>query len=87
MQNVNFSLKGKETSFNSVGVRSIIAFIFAFNFSYFAVAQVEQRVKTPPDVLPVKADTSGINKDTLAVSSDTLNGSLIPLLSNSQEAI
>ena len=69
---VNFSLKGKELSFNSVGVRSIIAFIFAFNFSYFAVAQVEQRVKTPPDVLPVKADTSGINKDTLAVTADTL---------------
>ena len=69
---VNFSLKGKELSFNSVGVRSIIAFIFAFNFSYFAVAQVEQRVKTPTDVLPVKADTSGINKDTLAVTADTL---------------
>jgi hypothetical protein len=69
---VNFSLKGKELSFNSVGVRSIIVFIFAFNFSYFAVAQVEQRVKTPPDVLPVKADTSGINKDTLAVTADTL---------------
>ena len=69
---MNFSLKGKELSFNSVGVRSFIAFIFAFNFSYFAVAQVEQRVKTPPDVLPVKADTSGINKDTLAVTADTL---------------
>jgi len=36
------------------------------------MAQVEQRVKTPPDVLPVKADTSGIKKDTLVVTADTL---------------
>jgi hypothetical protein len=69
---VNFSHKGKELSLNSVGVRSIIAFIFAFNFSYFAVAQVEQRVKTPPDVLPVKTDTSGIKQDTLVVTADTV---------------
>ncbi|HMG92311.1 MAG TPA: putative LPS assembly protein LptD [Chryseolinea sp.] len=53
-------------------MRYLIAFIFAFNFSYSAMAQVEQRVKTPPDVLPVKADTSGIKKDTLVVTADTL---------------
>ena len=69
---MNFSLKGKEPYPNSVRVRSFILFIFAFNFSYIAIAQVEQRVKTPPDILPMKADTSGIKKDTLILAQDTL---------------
>jgi hypothetical protein len=69
---VNFSLKGKELSLNSGRVRAFIALIFALNFSCVAIAQVEQRVKTPPGVLPVKADTSGIKNDTLVVAPDTL---------------
>ena len=69
---MNFSLKGKELTFNSVRVRYLIAFIFAYNFASVALAQVEPRVKTPPDVLPFKSDTSSIRPDTLIVASDTL---------------
>jgi hypothetical protein len=36
------------------------------------MGQVEQRVKTPPGVLPIKADTSGIKNDTTVIAQDTV---------------
>ena len=69
---VNFSLKGKELPPNFLRVRYLSGVIFLIVFSQHAFAQVEPRVKTPPDVLPVKVDTAGVRSDTLNVASDTL---------------
>jgi hypothetical protein len=70
---VNFSLKGKELSFNFVCVRYFIAFIFTFGVVQWSVAQVEPRVKTPPGVLPIKADTAQAFKaDSIVLALDTL---------------
>ena len=69
---MNFSLKGKELSFNLLCVRYFIAFIFAVTFTQFAQAQVEPRVKTPPDLLPIKADTAVVQPDSTILAADTL---------------
>ena len=73
---MNFSLKGKELSFNFVCVRYFIAFIFTFSFVQLAVAQVEPRVKTPPDVLPFKADTLAPKPDSIILATDTLRNAV-----------
>lgn len=69
---MNFSLKGKGLPLNFLFVRSLIVVIFLLVLGHQAVAQVEPRVKTPPDVLPVRVDTTVTRSDTLRIASDTL---------------
>jgi hypothetical protein len=70
---VNFSLKGKELSFNFVCVRYFIAFILTFSIVQWSVAQVEPQVKTPPGILQIKADTAALPKpDSIILAADTL---------------
>ncbi|MBA4054251.1 MAG: hypothetical protein C0490_06030, partial [Marivirga sp.] len=54
-------------------MRYFIAFIFTFSIVQWSVAQVEPRVKTPPGVLPIKADTAKVFKpDSIVLALDTL---------------
>lgn len=55
-------------------MRYFIAFILVFcGLVQLAQSQVEPRVKTPAQILPVKADTSGtVKPDTLIVAADTV---------------
>src|SRR5688500_17797082 len=68
---VNFSLKAKVLSLTLARVRYFISFILLLFFIQVGYGQ-EPRVKTPPDVLPVKADTSKIDPDSIIVATDTL---------------
>jgi hypothetical protein len=69
---VNFSLKGKAPLLNFVLVRYLLVFIFVVVIRQTAAGQVEPRVNTPRDLLPVKTDTSGIKRDSLVLPTDTL---------------
>src|SRR5688500_18953446 len=69
---VNFSLKAKVRLFNSARVRYFISFILLFFILVTGYGQVESEVKPPSGILPVKADTSKINPDSIIVATDTL---------------
>jgi hypothetical protein len=54
-------------------VRYFIAFIFAFAIVQLAHSQVEPRVKTPPDILSIKADTSKTPQpDSVILANDSI---------------
>src|SRR5690348_2677662 len=72
---VNFSLKGKGPADNFLLVQRAVIFIFFIVFAHCASAQLEPRVKTPPGLLPVRADTvitPRSPRDSSLVASDTL---------------
>jgi hypothetical protein len=69
---VNFSLKAKVLSLTLARVRYLISFILLLFFFQVGYGQVEPQVKTPSEILPVKADTSKINPDSIIVAADTL---------------
>jgi len=68
---VNFSLKDKELSFNLIRVRYFIAFISTLGCIQYAAAQVEPQVKTPPELLPFKTDSTAIGPDSVVIAMDT----------------
>jgi len=69
---VNFSLKAKVLSLTLARVRYLISFILLLFFFQVGYGQVEPQVKTPSEILPIKADTSKINPDSIIVATDTL---------------
>jgi hypothetical protein len=69
---VNFSLKAKDLTINLSFVRQSFLFILLFFSAFTLFAQVEPTVKTPPGELPVKADTSRLQSDSLLTKSDSL---------------
>jgi len=72
---VNFSLKGKGPVDNFLPVQRAVIFIFFIICAHSSLAQLEPRVKTPPGLLPVKADstqTPVVSSDSLLIASDTL---------------
>lgn len=68
----NFSLEAKDIVINLRSVRYSFLLIIAFFFITTVKAQVEPAVKTPPGLLNVKADTTGIKTDSLILKSDSL---------------
>ncbi|MGC3943995.1 MAG: putative LPS assembly protein LptD [Chryseolinea sp.] len=72
---VNFSLKGKGPADNFLPVQRAVIFIFFVVCAHSTLAQLEPRVKTPPGLLPVKADTvktPSAPRDSVLIASDTL---------------
>lgn len=69
---MNFSLKAKVLSFNSARVQYFISFILVIFIVTTGYGQVESQVKPPPGLLPVKADTTNINPDSIIVATDTV---------------
>ncbi|MEJ1238841.1 putative LPS assembly protein LptD [Chryseolinea sp. T2] len=72
---MNFSLKGKGPDDNFLPVQRAVIFIFFVVCAHSTLAQLEPRVKTPPGLLPVKADTTrtpSAPRDSLLIASDTL---------------
>jgi hypothetical protein len=69
---VNFSLKAKVLSFNSARVQYFTGFILFFFIVTAGYGQVESEVKPPTGILPIKADTTNINPDSIIVATDTL---------------
>ena len=69
---MNFSLKAKVQFLNSARVQYFIGFILIFFVVTESYGQVESEVKPPTGILPIKADTTNINPDSLIVANDTL---------------
>ena len=69
---VNFSLKAKVLFFNSARVQYFISFILFIFIVTTGYGQVESEVKPPSGILPIKADTSNINPDSIIVATDTI---------------
>ncbi len=69
---MNFSLKAKVLSFNSARVQYFTGFILFFFIVTAGYGQVESEVKPPTGILPIKADTTNINPDSIIVATDTL---------------
>ena len=69
---VNFSRKAKVQFSNSAPVQYFIGFILIFFVVTNGYGQVESEVRPPEGVLPVKADTTNINPDSIIVANDTL---------------
>lgn len=67
----NFSLEAKDLIINLRSVRYSFLLIIAFFSITLAKAQDEPTVKTPPGLLNVKPDTTGIQNDSLRVLSDS----------------
>lgn len=72
---MNFSTKAKGLSFNSAGVRYLVGFILLICAAVTSYGQVESGVKPPEGILPIKADTSNINPDSIIVAVDTVQRS------------
>jgi len=69
---VNFSLKAKVLFINSAHVQYFIGFILFIFIVTTGYGQVESEVKPPTGILPIKADTSNINPDSIIVANDTI---------------
>ncbi|MEJ7647146.1 MAG: putative LPS assembly protein LptD [Chryseolinea sp.] len=53
-------------------MRYLLVFIFVFIIGHTATGQVEPRVNTPREMLPVKTDTSRLKPDSVVLPMDTL---------------
>src|SRR5688572_4689045 len=69
---VNFSLKAKVLFTNSARVQYFISFILFVFIVTTGYGQVESEIKPPTGILPIKADTSNINPDSIIVATDTI---------------